>query len=80
MLASRGRFQRGEAVATLWGAGSVAPGKMGGHCKRVLEPHRGFIVERLKETPAPYAARFEGGACRARGLRLAQCSVAVPAA
>jgi putative transposase len=31
--------------------GSVAPGKMGGHRKRVLEPHRAFIVERLHETP-----------------------------
>ncbi len=31
--------------------GSVSPGKMGGHRKRLLEPHRGFIVERLKETP-----------------------------
>lgn len=27
--------------------GSVAPGRMGGHRKRVLEPHRGFIVERI---------------------------------
>jgi transposase len=31
--------------------GSVAPGKMGGHCKPVLEPHRAFIVERLNQTP-----------------------------
>lgn len=31
--------------------GSVAPGKMGGHRKRVLEPHRAFILERLRETP-----------------------------
>ena len=31
--------------------GSVAPGKMGGHRKRVLEPHRTFIVERLGQTP-----------------------------
>ncbi len=31
--------------------GSVAPGKMGGHRKRVLLPHRDFIVGRLKETP-----------------------------
>lgn len=31
--------------------GSVAPGKMGGHRKRVLEPHRGFIQGRLKEVP-----------------------------
>jgi len=31
--------------------GSVAPARMGGHRKRVLEPHRGFIVERLNQTP-----------------------------
>src|ERR1700758_4453155 len=31
--------------------GSVAPGKMGGHRKRVLEPHRAFIIERIKQTP-----------------------------
>lgn len=30
--------------------GSVAPGKMGGHCKPVLEPHRDFIVERIEQT------------------------------
>ena len=31
--------------------GSVAPGKMGGHRRRILEPHRAFIVERLAQTP-----------------------------
>jgi transposase len=31
--------------------GSVAPGKMGGHRKRVLEPHRAFIRERISHTP-----------------------------
>jgi len=31
--------------------GSVAPGKMGGHCKPRLEPHRAFIMERLGQTP-----------------------------
>ena len=30
--------------------GSVAPGKMGGHRKRVLEPHRAFIMERINQT------------------------------
>jgi len=30
--------------------GSVAPSKMGGHRKPVLEPHRDFIVERLNQT------------------------------
>jgi transposase len=31
--------------------GSVVPGKMGGHRKRVLEPHRAFILERIAQTP-----------------------------
>ncbi len=31
--------------------GSVKPGKMGGHRKRVLEPHRAFIKERISQTP-----------------------------
>jgi transposase len=31
--------------------GSVEPGKMGGHRKRVLEPHRAFILERIAQTP-----------------------------
>lgn len=31
--------------------GSVAPGKMGGHRKRILEPHRAFIVERINQNP-----------------------------
>jgi transposase len=31
--------------------GSVAPGKMGGHRKVVLAPHRAFIMERLRQTP-----------------------------
>jgi len=31
--------------------GSVKPGKMGGHRKRVLEPHRAFIVKRIGQTP-----------------------------
>ena len=31
--------------------GSVVPGKMGGHRKRVLEPHRAFIAERIGQTP-----------------------------
>ncbi|MGS1097739.1 IS630 family transposase [Aquamicrobium terrae] len=36
-------FQRHRAT------GSVAPGKMGGHRKRLLEPHRAFIVERINQ-------------------------------
>ena len=31
--------------------GSVAPDKMGGYRRRVLEPHRDFIVERINQEP-----------------------------
>lgn len=31
--------------------GSVAPGKMGGHRKPILDSHRAFIVERIRQTP-----------------------------
>lgn len=48
----------GVAVSTVvkWSqryrrTGSVTPGKMGGHRRPVLEPHRDFIVERLSQEP-----------------------------
>lgn len=31
--------------------GSVQPGKMGGHRRRILEPHRDVIAERLTQNP-----------------------------
>lgn len=31
--------------------GSVAPAKIGGYRRSVLEPHRDFIVERISQTP-----------------------------
>jgi len=31
--------------------GSVAPRKMGGYRKPILDPHRTFIVERIAQTP-----------------------------
>ncbi len=31
--------------------GSVAPGKIGGHRKPVLDPHRAFIMKALERTP-----------------------------
>ena len=31
--------------------GSVSPGKMGGHRKRILEPHRAFLAERIAHNP-----------------------------
>ena len=30
--------------------GSVAPGKMGGHRRPLLDPHRAFIIERIQQT------------------------------
>ena len=48
----------GVAVSTVvkWSqryrrTGSVAPGKVGGHRRRVLVPHRAFIVRRIGEEP-----------------------------
>ena len=29
----------------------MTPGKMGGHRKRILEPHRAFIAERIDRNP-----------------------------
>jgi putative transposase len=50
------RFGIAVSSAVKWSqryrsSGSVAPGKMGGHRKRVLEPYRTFIAERIHQTP-----------------------------
>ena len=50
------RFEVSVASVVKWSqrhrrTGSVAPGKIGGHRRPVLEPHRSFIVERLERTP-----------------------------
>lgn len=50
------RFGVAVSSAVKWSqryrsSGSVAPAKMGGHRKFVLEPHRAFILERLNQTP-----------------------------
>lgn len=54
----RAADQFGVSVATVvrWSqryreTGSVAPGKVGGHRPRVLEPERDFIVERIRQEP-----------------------------
>ena len=59
--------------------GSVAPGRMGGHRKRVLEPHRAFPGRADRAGAAPDPAWTEGGAGGARGHRLARCDLALPA-
>lgn len=50
------RFGIAVSSAVKWSqryrtTGSVAPARMGGHRKRLLDPHRAFIVERIGQTP-----------------------------
>ena len=50
------RFEVAASSVVKWSqrhraTGSVRPGKMGGYRKRILEPHRGFIAERLGQNP-----------------------------
>jgi len=50
------RFGVAVSSAVKWSqryraTGSVAPGKMGGHRKPLLDPHRAFILERIGQTP-----------------------------
>jgi transposase len=54
--------------------GSVTPGKMGGHRKPLLDPHRAFILERIKQTPhlTLYGLRDE---LPARGVRVSHNAV-----
>ncbi|MBB3166547.1 putative transposase [Rhizobium laguerreae] len=55
-------------------SGSVAPGKMGGHRKRVLEPHRTFIVERINQTPHVSLHRLKEELA-ARGVKVSHDTV-----
>ncbi len=55
--------------------GSVAPGKMGGHCKPVLEPHRAFIVERLEQTPHLSLHKLKDELAAARGVSVSHNAV-----
>ncbi len=54
--------------------GSVAPGKMGGHRRRVLGPHRAFIVERINETSNLTLHRLKDELA-ARGVRVSHNAV-----
>jgi transposase len=52
----RVRFKVAVSSVVKWSqrrraTGSVAPGKMAGHRKSVLDAHRAFIVERIAQTP-----------------------------
>src|SRR5271168_4817832 len=54
--------------------GSVAPGKMGGHRRPVLEPHRAFIVERINQIPHLTLHRLKDELA-ARGVRVSHNAV-----
>lgn len=61
--AAADRFGVSKSSAIKWTrlyrrTGSVTPGKMGGHRKPVLAPHREFIRERLHQTPHLSAVRL----------------------
>lgn len=50
------RFEVAASSVVKWSqrhraTGSVHPGKMGGHRKRILEQYRDFITERLAQNP-----------------------------
>lgn len=54
--------------------GSVAPGKMGGHRKPILEPHRAFIMERIRQTPHLTLHRLKDELA-ARGVKVSHNAV-----
>jgi len=54
--------------------GSVAPGKIGGHRKLVLAPHRAFIVERIEQTPELSLHRLKDELV-ARGVKVSHNTV-----
>ena len=50
------RFEVAVSSVVKWSqlyrrTGGVTPGKMGGHRRRILEPHRAFIVGRIDQEP-----------------------------
>ena len=73
------RFGVGVSSVVKWSqryrsTGSVAPDKMGGHRKRLLEPYRAFILERLGQEPhlTLHALKDE---LAARGIRVSHNTV-----
>ena len=73
------RFGVAVSSAVKWSqryraTGSVVPGKMGGHRKRVLEPHRAFIAERINQTPHLSLHRLKDELA-ARGVKVSHDTV-----
>jgi transposase len=51
--------------------GSAAPGKMGGHRRPILEPHRALVLARLKEQPETTLAEMRDLLVAERGVLVA---------
>lgn len=73
------RFGVAVSSAVKWSqryraTGSVAPGKMGGHRKWVLEPHSAFIMERLAQNPSLSALGLKAELA-AHGIRVSHDAV-----
>ena len=54
--------------------GSVAPGKMGGYRRPVLDPHRTFILEQIAQTPHLTLHRLKD-ALAARGISVSHNAI-----
>ena len=54
--------------------GSVAPGKMGGHRRRVLEPHHAFIMERINQESHLTLAQLKDELA-ARGIKVTHTTI-----
>lgn len=55
--------------------GSVSPGKMGGHRRPKLEPHRDFLLEVLRERPETTLHEMQELLAAERGVRVSHDSV-----
>jgi transposase len=78
--AAAARFGVSPATAVKWmqraeRTGGVTPGKMGGHRRRVLEPHREWILARLRERPETTLHELKDALLDARGVRVSHDTV-----
>ena len=78
------RFSVAASSAVKWAeraarTGSVLPGKIGGHRKPVLEPHRDWLLGQVREPPQDHAEGTSGPARRTRRRREPRHDLAVPA-
>jgi transposase len=73
------RFDVAVSTVVKWvqryrSTGSMARGKMGGHRKPLLEPHKAFILERIDQTPHMTLHRLKDELA-ARGVKVSHNTV-----